>query len=697
MSYAIGIDVGGTFTDFVVLDEQERSYWAHKSPSTPQDPSEGLLRGLSEIAERLGLSAREFLGRISLIVHGTTVTTNAVLTGRGARTGLITTEGFRDILQMRRGVRSREHLYDNTYVAPPPLVPRERRLTVPERVDAAGQVRTPLDRDALAASVRQLVGDGVEALAVCFLHAYANDEHEREAREIVEQIAPELFLSVSSEVLPQIRLNDRISTTVMNSYVGPVLRRYVDRLVARLAEDGFPGVLLVMQSNGGVATPGVVSRLPATTVLSGPAGGPVAALAHARRSGGEDCMLVDMGGTSYDATIVGGGEISTTREGEIDRHPIALPMTDVHTIGAGGGSIGWIDDGGLLHMGPQSAGARPGPAAYDFGGTLPTCADADLMLGYLDPEFFLGGRMALRPDLASTAIQQHVAGPLGLDVVTAAGAMIEVITLVMAAGTKDVALRRGFDPRELLLVAAGGAGPLHAGMIAEELGIDRVVVPRMSAVMCAFGMLLADLRHDYVRSHNRPWERLDVAEARGIVDAMIAEGTSALEEEGIAPGQRSWTASADLRYRGQHHEVTVSFPAEDLAADRLTRIEDAFHRRHEELYGFASRGRPMEIVSLRATVVGRRPTLELALAGHGDGRPTLRGRRRAYLPSTRSMEEIDVFDGDALRPGQRFEGPAIVEGVTTSVFVPESFDVLVDDTGSMLMYRTGTDPKGVAA
>ncbi|WP_320669792.1 hydantoinase/oxoprolinase family protein [Patulibacter defluvii] len=691
MSYAIGIDVGGTFTDFVVVDERDRSYWAHKSPSTPADPSEGLLRGLGEIAEGLGLAPAAFLARISLIVHGTTVTTNAVLTGRGARTGLLTTEGFRDVLQMRRGVRSREHLYDNTYVAPPPLVPRERRLPVPERIDAAGEVRRPLDREALATAVRQLVDDDVEALAVCFMHAYADDRHEREARAVIEELAPELFLSVSSEVLPQIRLNDRVSTTVMNAYVGPVLRRYVERLVGRLAADGFPGVLLVMQSNGGVATPAVVSRLPATTVLSGPAGGPVAALAHARQRGDADCILVDMGGTSYDASIVRDGAVQTTREGQIDRHPISLPMTDVHTIGAGGGSIGWLDEGGLLHMGPQSAGAHPGPAAYDRGGTLPTCADADLLLGYLDPAYFLGGRMPLREDLARAAIERHVAGPLGLDPVAAAGAMIEVITLVMAAGTKDVALGRGFDPRELLLVAAGGAGPLHAGMIAEELEMDRVVVPRMSAVMCAFGMLLADLRHDYVRSHSRPWERLDVAEARGIVDEMIAAGVAALEEEGIAPADRSWTASADLRYRGQHHEVTVTFPPEDLADERLTRIEEAFHRRHEELYGFSSRGRPMEVVTLRATVRGRRPPLDLTVPAAGEDPPPRRGRRRAYLPSTRSMEEIEVIDGDALRPGHRLVGPAIVEGSTTSIFVPEAFDVLVDATGSIVMHRKGVE------
>lgn len=696
MSYQVGIDVGGTFTDFVVVDERDGSPWAHKSPSTPADPSQGLLNGLHEIAELLSLQTPAFLAQVSLIVHGTTVTTNAVLTGRGAKTGLITTEGFRDVLEMRRGVRSREHLYDNTYVAPAPLVPRLHRLGVPERVDSTGLVRTELDVDALERATRMLVDDGMEALAVCFMHAYANDAHEQAARQLIGRIAPDLYLSVSSEVLPQVRLTDRVSTTVMNSYVGPILRRYIERLVAGLEQLEFPGVLLVMQSNGGVATPELVNHLPATTVLSGPAGGPVAGLAHARERSVSDCLVVDMGGTSYDVSIVKDGEIQLTREGEIDRHPIALPMTDVHTIGAGGGSIAWLDDGGLLHLGPQSAGADPGPAAYGRGGEEPTCTDADLALGYLDPDFFLGGRMQLSAELSAKAIEQRIAAPLGLDVTAAAAAVLEVITLVMAAGTKDMALARGFDPRELLLVAAGGAGPLHAGLIAEELGLERVIVPRMSAVLCAFGMLLADLRHDYVRSYSQPWDRLVATDARDLVDRMVATGTAALEHEGIAPADRTAVAAADLRYRGQHHEVTVSFDAATLTQEGLPEIEERFHIRHEELYGFSSRGRPMEILSLRATTLGRRSSLVVgsaagAAAGAADpGPPPRRASRPAYVHSARALETVEVFDGDRLAPGHRMAGPAIVEGVTTSMFIPETFDALVDRSGNVVMHRKGT-------
>jgi N-methylhydantoinase A len=691
MTYIVGIDVGGTFTDFVLVDEDDFSYRAHKSPSTPADPSQGLLQGLSELAELLELELAVFLRQLTLIVHGTTVTTNAVLTGRGASTGLITTEGFRDVLEMRRGVRSREHLYDNTYVAPAPLVERRRRLPVRERVDAAGAVRVPLDEDGLEEAVRALVDDGVEALAVCFMHAHANDEHERRARAIVERLAPDLFLSVSSEVLPQVRLLDRISTTVMNSYVGPVLRRYVERLVGGLDELGFPGVLLVMQSNGGVATPELVSRLPATTVLSGPAGGPVAGFAHARERGAADCLVVDMGGTSYDASIVKDGEVQTTREGEIDRHPISLPMTDVLTIGAGGGSIAWLDEGGLLRMGPQSAGAYPGPVAYGRGGEEPTCTDANLVLGHLDPDFFLGGRMRLDVDAARAAIARRIADPLGLDAVAAAAAMLEVITLMMAAGTKDIALAQGFDVRELLLVAAGGAGALHAGAIAEELALDRVLVPRLSAVLCAFGMLLADLRHDYVRSHSRGWAEVDPAHARALVDEMVATGMAALEQEGTAPADRSAVATADIRYRGQHHEVSVSFAPEDLSPEGLPRIEDAFHARHEQLYGFSSRGRDMELVTLRATVLGRRPRLRLNAPPGDGGAPPRRGAREAYLHSRRALARVDVFDADRMLPGHRVSGPAIVEGVTTTLVVPESFEVLVDRSGSFAMHRKGLE------
>jgi N-methylhydantoinase A len=691
MSYAVGIDVGGTFTDFVVVDQDDLGYWAHKSPSTPEDPSRGLLNGLREIAALLELSEAEFLARLDLIVHGTTVTTNAVLTGNGAPTGLLTTEGFRDVLEMRRGVRSRLHLYDNKYTAPAPLVPRSRRLPVTERIDAEGGVRTPLDEAGVEAAVRALVDDGVEALAVCFMHSYRNDEHERAAKAVVERVAPDLFLSVSSEVLQQVRLTDRVSTTVMNSYVGPVLRRYIEALVAGLGDLGFGGTLLVMQSNGGVATPEMIAKLPASTVLSGPAGGPVAGLAHARDRGAADCMVVDMGGTSYDASVVSNGEVTITREGEIDRNPIALPMTDVMTIGAGGGSIAWLDEGGLLRMGPQSAGADPGPIAYGLGGTEPTCTDANLVLGYLDPEYFLGGRMKLDVEAAREGIRTKIAEPLGLEVEAAAAAMHEVITLMMAAGTKDLALRRGYDPRELLMIGGGGAGGLHSGPIGAELELDRIVLPRVSSVLCAFGMLLADLRHDYVRSFHHEWDAVDPAAAASLVGAMETEGMEALAAEGTAEADRSLVASAEIRYRGQHHEVSVPFDPADLVPGRLDRIAGDFHRLHERLYGFSSPDRPLETIALRVSVRGKRPELRLSRPSATSAEPPRRGSRRAWLPERGESAEVPVLDADAMLPGHRFEGPALVEGANTTVIVPEAYDLTVDASSSFVLHRKGLE------
>ncbi|MBS1894180.1 MAG: hydantoinase/oxoprolinase family protein [Actinobacteria bacterium] len=686
MSFAIGIDVGGTFTDFVLTASDRSELRIHKSPTTPSDPSDGVLNGLRELAELEGLDTAEFLAATAMIVHGTTVTTNAVLTERGAPTGLLTTEGFRDVLEMRRGVRSRTHLYDNSYVAPPPLVPRHLRLPVSERVDTTGAELAELDVEGTREAVRTLLAEGVEAIAICLMHSYANDSHEREVAEIVADLAPDVFLSVSSEVLPQVRLYERVSTTAMNSYVGPVLRGYIERLVTRLGDGGFGGVLLVMQSNGGVAIPEIVSKMPASTVLSGPAGGPVAAAAYARGSAAEDCLIFDMGGTSYDVSIVRDGDAQVTHQGEVNRHSVSLPMIDVHTIGAGGGSIGWIDDGGLLHMGPQSAGAEPGPAAYDRGGTEPTCTDADVVLGYLDPAYFLGGRMALHVDRAEAAIADRIAGPLGLDVAEAAAAMYDVINLVMAAGTKDMALARGVDPTEFPLVAAGGAGGLHAGMIAHELGLATVIVPPTSSVLCALGMVLADLRHDYVQAHRVLWSQFDPAAARELLDGMVAQGTQALEREGVDPAMRRVRVAADMRYVGQHHEVTVEFPLAELDADDgAERIERAFHARHEDLYGFSSPGRAMEVIGLHATVLGSRAAPTLEASANVAGGSTVKGTRRAWLPISRGFAELEVHDGDRLAPGVDVPGPALVERATTTVLVPEEFNLTVDTLGSLVL------------
>jgi N-methylhydantoinase A len=695
MTYTIGVDVGGTFTDFLMINASAKTQHQHKTPTVPSDPATGILTGLSELAEHEGLTEAEFFDRISLIVHGTTVATNAVLTNSGAKTGLITTQGVRDILEMRRGIRSRKHLYDNKYVAPAPLVTRDLRKTVPERVDVDGRIVTPLDEEALRTAITELKGADVEAVAVCFMHSYANGDHERRVREILTQEAPDLFLSVSSEVLPQVRLYPRVSTTVINAYLGPIVQKYMATIVNRLQGRGFKGTLMVMQSNGGITRPEKVAHLPASITLSGPAAGPVAAYEFVNQRGWRDCTVVDMGGTSFDASLVLDGEVQITRDGEINHHVISLPTTHVHTIGSGGGSVAWIDDGGMLRVGPRSAGATPGPAAYGQGGTEPTVSDAAVALGYIDPDYFLGGRKPLHLDLAEEAIRTKVAEPLGLDVVEAAAGIYEMVNLQMAAGTKNVSVERGYDPREFPMVVAGGAGPVHAGMIAHELEVPVVVVPRLSSVLCAAGMLMADLRHDFVRAFTSKISEMDIASAAALVQEMVIEGQEQLASEGVPESAREYVVSADVRYPGQHHEVTVMFEVSDIDPQHpasVSRIADLFHDRHEQLYGFAERQEDVELMSLRVAAIGRRESLELGNDNEGAlGEAVPKGTREVYLRSAGTKVPVPIYEGSTIPVGRVIKGPAVVEEPTTTIFVPEYFDIELDQSGSYFMVAKGFD------
>ena len=444
MTLSIGIDVGGTFTDFLVTRDGEEPR-IFKVLSTPQDPSIGLMHGLGDIAKSWDWSIEQFAGKMDTIVHGTTVTTNATLTRTGATTGLITTEGLRDALEMRRGIR--EEQYNNRYTNVPPLVPRYLRRPAAGRLDRRGRELVPLSLDDVRDAIELFRKEGVEAVAICFMNAFANSEHEVRAAELVAAELPGAYLTVSSDLLPSVRFYNRVSTTVLNAYNGPKLSAYLDSLTRRLGDIGFDGVLLIMQSNGGVVLPATARDYAAMTLLSGPAAGPVAGIEYARIHGADNCLTVDMGGTSFDAAMVLGGAPITANEGEINRYRIALPMLDIVTIGAGGGSIGWIDEGGLLRMGPQSAGADPGPACYGTGGELPTCTDADLALGYLDPRYFAGGRITLDRDAAMFAIETHIAKPMGLSIEDAALGMYRVINTNMAQGVREITTKRGFDPR----------------------------------------------------------------------------------------------------------------------------------------------------------------------------------------------------------------------------------------------------------
>jgi len=683
----IGIDVGGTFTDFL-LTEDDGTSEIYKVLSTPDDPSVGVMNGLREMAKAREDPLTEFIKKVGTIVHGTTVTTNAVLTYKGAKTGLLTTEGVRDALEMRRGVR--EEQYNNRYTNVTPLVPRYLRISVDERLDYKGDIVVPLDETNVLESLERLKKENIESVAICFMNSFANKDHELRAAQIVKGKLPRAYLTVSNQLLPSIRFYDRVSTTVLNSYVGPILRNYLSSLTSKLKDASFEGVLLIMQSNGGVISPEIAIDRAAATLLSGPAGGPVAGVAYTSIQGYNDCITIDMGGTSFDAALTKDKKPLVTTEGEINRLRLALPMLGIVTIGAGGGSIGWIDEGGLLRMGPQSAGAKPGPACYNLGGELPTCTDADLILGYLNKDFFAGGKIPLNYEKAEESIRKHIADKLKLDVVEAAAGMYQVINVNMASGVREVSVKRGYDPREFPLVVAGGAGPVHACMIALELEIPVMIVPKESSIFCAAGMLMSDLKHDFVRTYASPLDKIDTKTFTGLFNEMEEEGIELLKSENIPEDRIELTYSLDMRYIKQYHEVNVVISKEELERADIESIAAKFHPEHNRLYGYSleKEGTPIELINMRLTAIGKtdKPQFIEEENRGEDASKALKGRRKVYLPSKKDFDELDVYDGFKLKCGNKIVGPAIIEQVNTTTFVSPEYSVLCDRYGSYTMY-----------
>ena len=695
MKFKLGIDVGGTFTDFILIARSGETF-IHKTLSTPEDPSNGVLSGIRDLAEMTGSTFDEFVQGIEAIVHGTTVATNALLTLKGAKTALMTTLGFRDALEMRRGIR--EEQYNNHYRNVVPLVPRYLRLGIQERIDSQGNVITPLNESEILPILEFLKKEGVEAVAVCFLNAYLNSSHEERMVQILKEKLPSCFITASTEVLPSIRFYERLSTTVVNAYIGPVVANYLANLTKKLEDVKFQGALLIMQSNGGVVTPDEVKKIPAATVLSGPAAAPTTGAFYTRMMGYADCITIDMGGTSFDASLITDGQCLTSTDGSINRYRIALPSLDIVTIGAGGGSIGWIDHGGLLHMGPQSAGASPGPVCYHRGGTLPTCTDANLLLGYLNPDFFAGGKIKLELERTQEILSEQIASRLGLSLLEAAVGMYRIINTNMAQGVRQVSVERGYDPRESLFIVAGGAGPIHAGEICKELEIPMFVVPSVSSIFCAAGMLLGDLKHDYVRSCMAPLSCLDKRHFLDLFGQMKEIGISTVLKEGVTADNIEFYPTLDLRYVGQYHEVQLSVPWEEVQSYDLDYIKNRFHSEHNRLYGYSLKTdqTEIELINVRLRVVGK--TEKPEFLGKAE-RPTplasaLKGRRSVYIPELNQMQEIAVYDGDLPLNGHTILGPALIERVNTSIFISESYDCLVDKFGSFIVYSKAKYPHG---
>ncbi len=687
MKYNIGIDVGGTFTDFLLASEDGRSQ-VYKVLSTPDDPSIGLLNGLSEMAQAAGLPLRDFIKQVATIVHGTTVTTNAVLTRRGAKTGLVTTKGLRDALEMRRGIRERQ--YDNRYTNVEPLVPRYLRYPIEERLDYRGDTIVELKEADLLEAMQLFKKEEVEAAAVCFMNSFANPAHEARAAQIIKEQLPGAYLTVSSTFLPSIRFYDRVSTTVLNSYVGPILKNYLASLVKKFADIGFKGILLIMQSNGGVISPQFAMDNAAVTLLSGPAAGPVAGIEYSSIQGYHDCITIDMGGTSFDAALIKDKTPLVTTEGEIERLRLALPMLGIVTIGAGGGSIGWVDEGGLLRMGPQSAGSKPGPACYGLGGELPTCTDADLILGYLDKDFFAGGKIPLDYDKAVRAVKENIADKMKMEVVEAAAGMYRVINVNMASGVREVSVKRGEDPREFPLVVAGGAGPVHACMIALELEIPVMIIPKESSIFCAAGMLMSDLKHNFVRTYPTPLDRIDKNKFRAIIEEMESEAAGLLKQEHIPASAIQLIYSLDMRYLKQYHELNVIITREEIEKMDIGSIAAKFHPEHSRLYGYSleEEGTPVELINLRLLSIGKTEKPKFVQEEHAGEDPAraFKKKRKAWLPFKQAFEEVPVYDGAELRYGNRLVGPALIEQVNTTTFVTPEYNVLCDKHGSYTVY-----------
>jgi N-methylhydantoinase A/oxoprolinase/acetone carboxylase beta subunit len=669
----IAVDIGGTFTDLQILDARQGRVVAWKTPTTPADPSEGLLTGVTEAAARFGFA----LSDVGLLLHGTTIATNAVLERKLARGALLTTAGFEDVLEITRHFRR-----DIYGLAPDPfpcLIPRDLRFGVTERLHADGSVETPLG--ALDPVLAQLRAAQPEAIAIGLLHAYANPAHEQALRDAVQRALPGVPVSLSSDVSPEIREYERLSTTVLNALLVPVVRRYLDRLEARLGEGGFAPRVFLVQSNGGMCSLRRAAEQPARLLLSGPSGGALAAERLSRRLARPDLVAVDMGGTSFDVSVVQGHRVGLVTQGEVDRLPVRLPMVEMRTIGAGGGSIASVDAAGRLTAGPRSAGARPGPVCYGRGGVEPTVTDANAVLGRFDPDFFLGGAMKLELDAAREAMAMRIGAPLNLTPEQAAHGVLRVTNASLAAAVRLSLFEKGLDPRDFALLSFGGAGGLHATDVADELGIAEVILPREPGTLSAYGILFSDLVQDLARSRLLPVDEAHAAAIAAEVATLRDAAMDRLAEDGVPEAEREVEIAADLRYRGQAFELLIPWPEAPALPPLLAR----FHATHRARFSYAAEGEPVELVTLRASAIGRLAKPEEA-APSPPAETTKPGTRRIWQDG--AVADWPVWHRDRLGPEDRVAGPAIIEEAFATHVVGRFWTAVLDPEGAIIARRT---------
>jgi len=675
----IGVDIGGTFTDIVALDRAGRLALT-KVPSTPKD----LLEGIGAAVTRVLALAGARPGDVERFIHGTTVATNAILEQKGAVTAILTTEGFEDVLELGRMKRSRMYDLAMDPEVPTFLAPRRRRVGIRERLDARGGVLVALDEDAVRRAVPALRAQAVQAIAVCYLFSFVNPAHERRTREIVAELAPEISVSLSSDVDPTFREYERLCVTAFDAYLGPVVKRYLAGLADTLRALGVPGLPLIMRSRGGIVSAALAAQQPVTLFLSGPAGGVIGAAFAAERSGVRDFVSLDMGGTSNDVAVVRDGTPLLATEGAIGPYPVRTPMVDVNTIGAGGGSIAWIDAAGGLRVGPRSAGADPGPACYGRGGDEATVTDASVVLGYLNPARFAGGTVPLDAAAAECAVAA-VGRRLGVDPVAAAAGIHRVVNARMADQIRLVTIKRGYDPRQFSLVVLGGAGPVHGAALAAEMGMAEVLVPEAPGVLAAFGLLAAAIEHHHARTLQARADAADLDAVNRCLAELDAAGRRRMREEGVPDDQVRVAYTADMRYVGQAYELEVPI-AVPVTRERTPEVLAAFHAVHERVYGYARAQQPVEFVNFRAvhTYPLPRPTVSPAAGDTGTLADARLGERRAYFGA---FVPTAIYERARLPRGARLDGPAIVEQGDTTTVIPPGVTALVDAAGNLRLRR----------
>ncbi|MEY8827569.1 hydantoinase/oxoprolinase family protein [Sedimentitalea sp. XS_ASV28] len=695
--YRLGIDAGGTFTDFILADKKGGTR-IFKVLSTPTEPTKAIKNGLALITEETGLTAQEIVSNSDLCINGTTVGLNALITHTGAKTGLIATKGHEDSIEIRLGHKEDGYRYDPDYPPATMLVPRHLRKGVSERVISDGSVKTPINEEDVRAACRYFIAEGVESVAISFVWSVLHPEHENRAAEIVREMMPDVRLTVGSQLYPQVREYTRTSTAIVNAYLAPILQRYVEAIDAYFRELGSQHPVRYFQSNGGLALGKVVSDQSVYAINSGPASAPQAALDVAEPWGDKNIITCDMGGTSFDITLTKDGQANVNKNIDFLRYRIGIPMIQVETLGAGGGSIGWIDSMGLMQMGPQSAGSEPGPACYGQGGENPTTTDANLVLGYLNADGLIGGRLPLDVEKARGAIKTKLADPLGISVEKAAYGMFTIVNNNMVNAIRRVSVERGYDPRDFVLMGAGGATGAHITALAREMGISKVLISKLASGLCAYGQIISDVKYNYMAPAPI---RLEGAEAAKKLDNLFnsleARGKVDLAGDGFSEERISIRRSLDMRYVGQVHECTVEIDPFEVTEATIEDIKAAFHARHKELYTYDEPHNAVEIVNVESTIAGHVDKPERMKIGAGKGaHETLKGTRPMVFNADGIAQDTPVYDGSLMGAGDTLHGPAVIEEVTTTIVVEPGWTVNLHDSGVYVLTADAATEQGQA-